>query len=120
MQQRSRSQGQTWTLLNTFAGDGRTAPMNTFPSFAETAAPPGQEPAQLWLRVSYDELKDAMPVSFHEVSSMRGPAGRVYKLRNHFPAGSADPKDTGWLTYTDSSSGQVRPATTAPDSLSPC
>ena len=81
--------------------------MNTFPSFAETAAPPGQEPAQLWLRVSYDELKDAMPVTFHEVSSMRGPAGRVYKLRNHFPAGSADPKDTGWLTYTDSSSGQV-------------
>ena len=74
--------------------------MNTFPSFAETAAPPGQEPAQLWLRVSYDELKDAMPVTFHEVSSMRGPAGRVYKLRNHFPAGSADPKDTGWLTYT--------------------
>jgi hypothetical protein len=86
--------GQTWVLLNAFAGDGRTQPMNTFVSFADTDAPPGMKAAQLWMRVPYTNPKEGMPLRFVEVESARSPAGRVYKMQNVF---GGTPR--GWITY---------------------
>ena len=100
--------GQTWSLLNTFAGDGRKSPMNTFIGFERTdIAPPGQPQSQDWMRVPYTDPKDAMPVEFHEVqsASCKGAActaGRVYKLRAHWPA--VNPTHTGWVTFAEDNS----------------
>lgn len=91
---------QTWVLLNTFAGDGRTSPMDTFVSFADSDAPPNQKPAELWMRVPYTDPKDGMPLKFVEVESARGPAGRVYMLQNVFGGSSK-----GWVTYEEDSEG---------------
>ena len=91
---------QTWVLLNTFAGDGRTSPMDTFVSFADSDAPPHHKPAELWMRVPYTDPKDGMPLKFVEVESARGPAGRVYMLQNVF-AGSSK----CWVTYEEDSGG---------------
>ena len=62
--------GQTWALLNTFAGDGRTAPMDTFIGFALNDAPSGLPKAKEWMRVPYTAAKDAMPLEFHEVRNV--------------------------------------------------
>ena len=94
--------GQQWTLLNTYHG------MNTFVGFSYRHAPPGfaeggrcgpttANCGAAWMRVGYNKSSDALNFEFHEVASMRGPAGRVYKLRNHWPAGA--PTYTGWLTW---------------------
>ena len=91
---------QTWVLLNTFAGDGRTSPMDTFVSFADSDAPPGQKQAELWMRVPYTDPKEAMPLKFVEEESARGPAGRVYMLQNMFGGSSK-----GWVTYEEDESG---------------
>jgi hypothetical protein len=82
----------------------RDATHETFVGFACTAAPPGVHSTsrQQWIRAEYSQLYSAMAFEFHEVSS--SPAGRVYKLRNRWPAGK--PKwacaPTGWVTYSSS------------------
>ena len=50
--------GQTKILFNTFEGE------NKFVSFAYTATPPGEVGAQHWLRATYTDTSDAMPVRF--------------------------------------------------------
>ncbi len=71
--------------------------MNTFVGFSDSAAPPGMQPNQDWMRVTYKEAAAAQAFEFHEVMSSRTPAGRVYKLRNRWPARSLS--YTGWITY---------------------
>lgn len=72
-----------------------------FVSFADSDAPPGQRPSQLWMRVPYTDPKDGMPLTFVEVQSARGPAGRVYRLKNVF-GGSVK----GWVTYEQDGDSQ--------------
>jgi len=97
----------TWELLNTFAGDGRKTPENTFVSFTRSnAAPPGMPGGKKWLHSDYKSAAQAMPVEFHEVPSRRTSAGRVYKLLVKFiNSGSQDapppPPPLGWITFTD-------------------
>ena len=96
---------ELWTMLNTFAGDGRTTPMNTVVGFAAVDSPSGLPPAQDWMRVPYTKTADAMAFEFHEQRNLRSPAGRIYTLRSRWPAKSLGYR--GWVTYeTDGGSAQ--------------
>ena len=64
--------GKTKILFNTFGGE------NKWVSFAFTATPPGETGAKHWLRATYTESSDAMPVRFSAVADQKD----AYKLYN--------------------------------------
>jgi hypothetical protein len=89
--------------MNTLVGFAYTSAPGTFtPGVGCSASTPNCGGA--WMRVPYTKPSDALNVEFHEVKELRGPAGRVYKLRNHWPA-TRNPTYTGWVTWTADSSG---------------
>ena len=74
---------QTLLIYNTYSGEDQ------FASFAYTAAPPGEKAAQDWIRLTYPDQTDAMPIQFIPVEGQKD----TYIMYSEWP------KYQAWVGY---------------------
>ena len=69
---------KTWLVYNTYSGE------DMFASFADTASPPGEKAAEQWIRVTYPNQADAMPLRFTRVDFSKN---STYVMHNEWGSG---------------------------------